>query len=67
VSVSGAWLTAAYYETGHKLFLATLITSFLPLLVHFFMCDYELDDRHNAVEQEIVGAESKGQPVEGTA
>ena len=54
---------AAYYETGHKLFLPTLITSFAPLLFHFYMADYELDERHNAVEDEVVQARSEPVPT----
>jgi hypothetical protein len=53
---------AAYCETGYKLFLPTLILSFVPLVFHFFMVDYHLDERHNAVEDEIVCVPKKPEP-----
>ena len=45
---------SAYCETGYELFLPTLILSFTPLVFHFFMTDYTLDDRHNVVDGETI-------------
>lgn len=49
----------AYLETGYKLFLPTLVISSAPLLFHFFMTEYQLDERHNAVEDEVVHVPTK--------